>query len=111
MTARYQYGNLLVRKRKKGADVWQFRWLENGKFKSVLIGTVEKYPNKADAERAVEHLRIKINAQNPQAEFHSVTVGALIDRFETEYAPKYCRLNTQKNYKSIFKTHWSEPLK
>ena len=66
MQARYQYGTLTLRKRKKGPDVWQFRYFENGKRKSVLIGTVERYPNKADAEKAVEHRRMEINAQNPQ---------------------------------------------
>jgi len=73
MQARYQYGNLTIRRRKKGPDVWQFRWMENGKPKSVLIGTIDRYPNQADAERAVEHLRIKINADTPQQQFHSVT--------------------------------------
>ena len=29
MQARYQYGNLTLRKRKKGPNVWQFRWMEN----------------------------------------------------------------------------------
>src|ERR671931_2392207 len=53
-------------KRKKGPDVWQFRWMENGKPKSVLVGSTEKLLTKVDAERAVEHLRIKINAQNRQ---------------------------------------------
>jgi len=71
----------------------------------VLIGTVEKLPTMADAERAVEHLRMKINVQNPQEQFHAVTVGALIDRFMVEYAPKRCRENTQRNYRSIFKNH------
>jgi hypothetical protein len=28
MQARYQYGNLTLRKRKKGPDVWQFRWIK-----------------------------------------------------------------------------------
>ena len=79
MQARYQYGNLTLRKRKKGPDVWQFRWMQNGKAKSVLIGTVNKCPTQADAERAVEHLRIKLNGQNPQSQFHAVTVGGLID--------------------------------
>ena len=105
MQARYQYGNLTIRKRKKGPDVWQFRWTENGKPKSMLIGTTEKYPAQADAERAVEHLRMKINAPNPQERFHAVTVGALIDRFMEEYAPKRCRENTQTNYRSLFKNH------
>jgi len=105
MQARYQYGNLTLRKRKKGPDVWQFRWMENGKPKSVLIGTVDKYPTQADAERAAEHLRITINAENPQQNSHSVTVGALIDRFMEEYAPKRCRLLTQKVYRSLFENH------
>src|ERR1700682_2683815 len=105
MQARYQYGNLTVRERKKGPDAWQFRWLENGKQKSVLIGTVEKYPTQADAERAVEYLRMRINAQAPQQQFHSITVGALIDRFMNEYAAKRCRKLTQKVYQSLFKNH------
>jgi integrase len=105
MQTRYQYGSLMIRKRKKGPDVWQFRWAENGRAKSVLIGTTEKYPAQADAERAVEYLRMKINAPNPQGPFHTATVGALIDRFMEEYAPKRCRLNTQANYFSIFKNH------
>jgi len=45
MQARCQYGNLTARKGKKGPNVWQFRWLENGRLKSVLIGSVEKYPH------------------------------------------------------------------
>ncbi|MGD1154533.1 MAG: tyrosine-type recombinase/integrase [Terriglobia bacterium] len=105
MQARYQYGNLTIRKRKQGPDVWQFRWMENGKPKSVLIGTVEQLPTQADAERAAEYLRIKANAQNPQQGFHAVTVGALIDRFMAEYAPKRCRENTRKNYHSVFENH------
>jgi len=102
---RYQYGDLRIRKRKKGPDVWQFRYLDNGKRKSILVGTVTKYPTKSDAERAVEHRRIRLNAQSPQAPFHSVTVGALIDRFLEEYAPKHCRLNTLNCYRWTFEKH------
>jgi integrase len=105
MQARYQYGNLTLRKRKKGPDVWQFRWMENGKPKSVLVGTIEKYPSKSDAERAVEHLRVKVNAQSPQQQFHAISVGALIDRFMEEYAPKRCRRHTQRNYRGLFENH------
>ena len=95
MTARYQYGNLTTRKRKKGPDVWQFRWMENGKPKSVLIGTIQKYPARADAERAVEHLRIKVNSQN-----YAETVGALIDRFLQEELPNGRRFQTQAEYRT-----------
>jgi integrase len=105
MQARYQYGDLRIRKRNKGPDVWQFRFFENGKRKSVLVGTVEKLPTKADAVRAIEHRRIELNLENPQREFHSITVGGLIDRFMEEYAPKRCRENTQNNYRGLFDNH------
>ena len=109
MQARYQYGNLTVRKRKKGPDLWQFRWMENGKPKSVLIGTIEKLPTRADAERAVEHQRIKINAQNPQQQFHAITVGALIDRYTTEEMPGSVREDTADSYRGIL-NNWIRPI-
>lgn len=105
MQARYQYGDLILRKRKKGPDVWQFRYHENGRRVTVLIGTVERLPKKADAQRTVEHLRMEINARNPQQQFHAITVEALIDRFMKEYAPKRCRKLTQSTYRSLFKNH------
>jgi integrase len=108
MTARYQYGNLTTRKRKKGPDVWQFRWMENGKPKSVLIGTVKKYPTQADAERAVEHLRITVNAQNPQQQFHTVTLGGLIDRYVTDEMPRRVRKDTAGTYHGILE-NWIRP--
>jgi integrase len=108
MQARYQYGNLTLRKRKKGPNVWQFRWMENGKARSVLIGTVEKLPVQADAERAVEHLRIKINAMAPQRLFHAVTVGALIDRYMTEEMSVSVREDTASAYRGILR-NWIKP--
>ena len=74
MQARYQYGDLRIRKRNKGPDVWQFRFFENGKRKSVLIGTLEKLPTKADAERAVEHRRVEINVESAQRELDRKSV-------------------------------------
>ena len=105
MQARYQYGDLRIRKRNKGPDVWQFRYFENGKRKSVLVGTVEKLPTKADAVRAIEHRRIELNLQNPQREFHSVTVGGLIDRFVKEQLSKKRRFQTQSGYRTYFEAY------
>lgn len=114
MQARYQYGNLTIRKRKKGPDTWQFRWTEKGRLRSVLIGTVDQLPTRDDALRATEFLRLKINTRNPQQPFHSVTVGGLIDRFMEEYVPRHCRRLTQKTYRSFFENHirprWGEEL-
>ena len=110
MQARYQYGRLDLRERKKGPHVWQWRWYdENGKRKSVLVGTIEGLPNKAAAERAVESLRIQINSEVPQARFQSITVSGLLDRYLTEVMPNEVRRQTQKSYRSYSKyirTRW-----
>lgn len=105
MAGRYQYGTLMIRKRQKGPDVWQFRWTEQGRRKSVLVGTTEKLPTRADAERAVEHLRVRINAAVPQAQFHRVTVGTVIDRFVAEELGRDRRYLTQAVYRSYFERY------
>lgn len=105
MQARYQYGDLATRKRNRGPDVWQFRYSENGKRKSVLVGTVEKLPTKADAERAVEHFRMSVNAQNPQQQFHRYTVGGLIDLFIKKELSKERRFQTQSEYRVYFDSY------
>jgi hypothetical protein len=51
---RYQFGNLEVKRRRKGPDVWVYRHRTpkaGGRRKqaSVMIGTVEQYPTKAQA--------------------------------------------------------------
>jgi len=110
MQARYQHGELKIRKRRKGPDVWQWRWYdENGRRKAVIVGTTAHLPTKAAAERAVEALRLKINSQLPQARLHPVTVNALLDRYLNEVAPREVRKQTQRSYRSYAKhvrTHW-----
>jgi integrase len=64
--------------------MWQFRWWEldeAGKRvqRSRLIGTVEEFPTAKDAQRAVDAVRLEVNAELPQAV--PVTVGTLIDRY------------------------------
>ncbi len=107
MQTRYQYGTLTLRKRKIGPDVWQWRYMEGGRRKSVLIGTVERLSNKAAAVRAVEARRLKLNAENPQMPFRIVTVGALIDSFLAEEL-KRVRHDTQVSYKA-FLNKWVRP--
>jgi integrase len=103
---RYQYGELKKRKRKNGPDVWQFRYYkEDGKKKAMLIGTVERLPTKSDALKAIEHLRMQINAHLPQARLHRVTVGGLIDRFASEELPNARRFQTQAEYHTYFDSY------
>ena len=75
MQARYQYGNLTIRKRKKGPDVWQFRWMENGKPKSVLIGTVEKSRRKRTRKGRWSIFASRSTRRIRKQQFHTVNGG------------------------------------
>jgi integrase len=103
MARRYQYGDVVRRKRKKGPDVWQFRYFENGRRKSVLIGTIERLPTKSDAIKAIEHRRMEINSQNPQQRFHVVTMQGLVERYKKEELPS--RYSTRVSYLSYLNGH------
>ena len=81
----YQFGNLRRKKRAKGSDTWKFRYYESTEHgtlrrKSCIVGTVEKYPTKAHAQKAVEALLLKLNAETPQQRMAVVTFGAICDR-------------------------------
>ena len=79
MRSRYQRGNVTLKKR-KGPDVWEFRWYEpNGRLRSKLLGTLEQYPTKQDAQRAADPFRLEINSELPKAV--PTTVAALIGRY------------------------------
>ncbi len=107
MQTRYQYGTLTLRKRKEGPHVWQWRYMEGGRRKSVLVGTTERLPNKAAAVRALESRRLKLNEGNPQTQFRTFTVGALIDRYIAEELERV-RHDTQTSYKA-FLNNWIRP--
>jgi integrase len=111
VATKYQYGTLTRRKRMKGPDVWQFRFFEDGERKAVVIGNVEELPTKADAERAVEQRRTKLNVDIVH---RSVTVNELFEKFMKHYAAKRCRRLTQKTYRSFFNNHitpkWGDQL-
>ena len=66
---RYQSGSLSREARKADPEVWIFRWRENAAegrvYRKVVVGTVEQFPTKAAAKRAVETLRSTIR-RTPQ---------------------------------------------
>lgn len=106
MRTRYQHGSLQLDKRRNGPDAWIYRWREylpNDKMlrRGEMIGTVEEYPTKADAQKASEHLRLIANSDNPRA--RTLTFGALLDRYAKEEMPE--RHSTNLAYRSYIETH------
>src|SRR5437667_2931643 len=107
MQTSYQYGTLTLRRRKMGPDVWQWRYVENGDRKAVLIGTIDRFPSKTAALRALESHRLRLNSDNPQTQFRPITLGALIDRYMSEELEQV-RHDTQVSYRS-FLHKWIRP--
>jgi integrase len=103
----YQFGNLDIKPRKNGLHVWVYRYrtaMAGGRRKqvSLIIGTVEQYPTKAQAWKASESLRLSANPDNPQAT--QVTFRALAEKYRTDELPEL-RHSTQLAYSSYLDTH------
>ena len=81
--ATYQYGTLVLETRKRGPNVWVYRYFEfeNGgkRRRKSIVGTQEEYTTRSEAERACEHLRLSANSEikNQQCP----TRRAVIDRY------------------------------
>src|SRR5260370_38112784 len=88
--ARYQFGYLRRKPRKRKPDVWVWERNATGpdgrrKRETVIVGTVEQYPTEAQAWRAAESFRL---AANSQVANEDVLFGALIDRYVREKLPR-----------------------
>lgn len=99
---RYQFGNLDVKRRKRGPDVWVYRYRTakaggGRKQASVVVGTVDQYPTEAQAWKAAESLRISANPDNAQAQV--VTLRGLAEKYRTDELPEL-RHSTQLAYSS-----------
>jgi hypothetical protein len=58
---------------------WNYESTEQGdrRRKSCIVGTVEKLPTKAHAQKAVEALLLTLNSETPQQRMAAVTFGAI----------------------------------
>jgi integrase len=86
---RFQQGSLQREQRKKGPEVWIFRWYESTpdgrrKRQYCVIGTVEQYPTESAAQAAAAALRLEINVEAPRIGWKPVAVGDLITHYEEQ---------------------------
>jgi len=107
-TARYQGGSIALKKRSKGSDVWEFRWRDaTGTQLSKLLGSVERYPTKRDAQCAADAFRLEVNAELPKAV--PITVATLVDRYlQDKIEMDRLAFSTKKSY-STHLGHWVKP--
>lgn len=87
--ARYKVGSIVFDKRRR---TWNFLWWEAGNRHSKLIGTLQEFPTKGAAQRAVQ----SFPKPKPRIEAH--TMNSLAARYEAERLPS--RLSTARVYRS-----------
>jgi len=81
-----QRGCLKPKTRKRGPEVWQFRWSEIGPdgkrlHHKKVVGTVEQYPHENAARRLINGLVSEINTGARQMNSGAMTVAQLCDHF------------------------------
>jgi integrase len=100
--SRIQQGSLLKLKRKAGPDVWVFRWYDetNGTrtYRKRTLGTVIRYPQLRDAEKAADALRNTINSEFRVPETISELVTHYCENELTEEKKAYATIEANTHY-------------
>jgi len=81
-----QHGSLIKSGRKRGPDVWQFRWADRGSYgkriyRKRVIGTACQYPDADSARRAVAGLLHELNADVLHRCHVPMTIAQVCDHF------------------------------
>jgi hypothetical protein len=90
MRASFQTGSLTKSKRKRGPDVWQFRWREQDaagttKRRKLIVGNVEDLPTKTHAKKALTDLGLDINRERATLKHPALmTVADLTEHYDSE---------------------------
>jgi len=111
-----QDGSVTVERRKRGPDVWCFRWREAGAdgrriHRRIVLGTAEELKNIASARKIVTGLRSEININDIRIRRESITLADLSRRFQQrELADRNPRIaySTKKAYAGCLEK-WIEP--
>ena len=82
-----QDGSVTVERRKKGPDVWCFRWREGGSdgrriHRRIVLGTADDLKTIASAHKAVVGLRREINLNDVRIRRESITLADLSRHFQ-----------------------------
>ncbi len=113
-----QQGSLIRSARKRGPDVWQFRWADRGPYgkriyRKRVIGTVCQYPEADSARKAVTGLLREISPNRLQRSSLPMTISELCDHFvqrELTNDNTWRSYSTKKAYKAYLRgwiiPHW-----
>ena len=119
---RYQHGFFSKIRRKKGPNVWLYRWREvdpKGKpqMRSLVIGTVKEYKTESAAWTAVETLRLNVNQEALRPDAVALTLKQTVEHYraielDVEVESERKTFKTKQVYDSNLQTHieprWGE---
>jgi hypothetical protein len=111
-----QDGSVTVERRKRGPDVWCFRWREGGPdgrriHRRIVLGTADDLKSIASARKAVVGLRREINVNDIRIRRESITLADLSRHFQQrELVRGNTRIaySTRKAYEGYLRK-WIEP--
>ena len=118
---RYQLGTLYSEPRKNGPDVWVYRWRETDgqgerTLRKQIVGTVRELRTQADAQRAVETLRLNVNRHMIEHGGPPQTVSRLVEHYKLKELPmdalegktKGTKLGYNSNLKLYIVPRWGD---
>jgi integrase len=79
---------------------WVFRWYEtqidgSKKYRKAVVGTVEDYKTEAEAQKAVDALRLTINEQTPRRQLREISFETLVGHYRQHEMPDIYYKNAQ----------------
>lgn len=113
-----QQGSLIKSGRKRGPDVWQFRWADKGPYgkriyRKRVIGTIYQYPDSDSARKAVTGLLREISSNPLQRSSLPLTIVEVCDHFVQRELTKdntWRSYSTKRAYRAYLKKwiipHW-----
>ena len=94
-----QNGSIMRSERRRGPDVWEYRWREPGpdgrrKHRRMVVGSVIQFRDKDAAGRAISALRRDINMANVRSKGKPLTLSQLADHYSQRELSPNCRWKT-----------------
>ena len=111
-----QLGSLLRSSRRRGPDIWEFRYRDrrhNGRriYRRITIGNVKQFKTEASARKGITGLIKEINTGDLQLNATTMTVAELVDHYrqrELTGDNSWKSYSTKRGYESYLK-NWIVP--
>ncbi len=111
-----QKGSLIRSSRRRGPDVWEYRWREScpgdkRKHRRIVIGSLDTLRDESAALKAIVALRREININDARLRAKPLTLAELIDHYrqrELATENEWKTLSTRTTYEGYLRK-WIEP--